>query len=324
MLAHFMALWSAMKQRTYIRPPSPADIDRIAMFCTANPAPGARVRNLSELAAGGCLFAATQAGRLAGVVGLDLGRRAMAGPWIRPQAAGPDLGRRMVVAAERLAARYGMTHLIVYPAENATAFFADNGYLKVAGGLGATSARPGMARSIVRRSTRFARRVREVSEALGIPRDYGARHQLRLQPESRALRSIGKDIYGREQKMAPRAAAAWTKMSAAARAEGIAILPVSAFRTVDYQEGLIRAKLEKGHQLEHILAVSAAPGYSEHHSGRAIDVTTPGCEVLEEPFEDTGAFKWLTENAGDFGFALSYPRNNRHGVAYEPWHWMHH
>ena len=25
--------------------------------------------------------------------------------------------------------------------------------------------------------------------------------------------------------------------------------------------------------------------------------------------------------AGDFGFALSYPRGNRHGIAYEPWHW---
>ena len=30
---------------------------------------------------------------------------------------------------------------------------------------------------------------------------------------------------------------------------------------------------------------------------------------------------WLVANAVRFGFALSYPRDNPHGIAYEPWHW---
>ena len=73
--------------------------------------------------------------------------------------------------------------------------------------------------------------------------------------------------------------------------------------------------------MEAILKVSAAPGYSEHHSGCAIDVTTPGYKALEEPFETSPAFKWLSDNAEKFDFSLSYPQNNPHGVAYEPWHW---
>ena len=52
-----------------------------------------------------------------------------------------------------------------------------------------------------------------------------------------------------------------------------------------------------------------------------MDVTTPGCAVLEETFEDSEAFAWLQQNAGRYGFRLSFPRGNPHGVAYEPWHW---
>ena len=67
--------------------------------------------------------------------------------------------------------------------------------------------------------------------------------------------------------------------------------------------------------------MSAAPGYSEHHSGRAVDLTTPGSPVLEEAFEESDAFAWLRRRAPEFGFRMSYPRDNPHRVAYEPWHW---
>ena len=70
-----------------------------------------------------------------------------------------------------------------------------------------------------------------------------------------------------------------------------------------------------------ILRVNAAPGYSEHHTGRAIDLGTIGCRALEEEFELTEAFAWLENNAAHFQFSLSYPRNNPSGVIYEPWHW---
>jgi len=73
--------------------------------------------------------------------------------------------------------------------------------------------------------------------------------------------------------------------------------------------------------LEQALEYSAYPGVSEHHSGEAIDIGTAGYPHLEEVFEESPAFVWLTENAGRFGFAMSYPRGSATGIAYEPWHW---
>ncbi|HLP25741.1 MAG TPA: D-alanyl-D-alanine carboxypeptidase family protein, partial [Acidobacteriota bacterium] len=32
-------------------------------------------------------------------------------------------------------------------------------------------------------------------------------------------------------------------------------------------------------------------------------------------------FRWLKRHAGEFGFTLSYPKNNPHQIGYEPWHW---
>ncbi len=73
--------------------------------------------------------------------------------------------------------------------------------------------------------------------------------------------------------------------------------------------------------IDKILTLSAPPGYSEHHTGCAIDINTPGCVATEEEFENTDAYRWLTEHAGRFGFTLSYPRDNALGFIYEPWHW---
>ena len=55
---------------------------------------------------------------------------------------------------------------------------------------------------------------------------------------------------------------------------------------------------------------------------RAIDIETPGCPPLTEAFEQTLAYDWLIDHAGEFGIRLSYPRGNSHGVSFEPWHWL--
>lgn len=49
--------------------------------------------------------------------------------------------------------------------------------------------------------------------------------------------------------------------------------------------------------MDEILRTSAAPGYSEHHTGRCVDFTTPGCTAPEEAFERSSAFRWLQRNA---------------------------
>ena len=70
------------------------------------------------------------------------------------------------------------------------------------------------------------------------------------------------------------------------------------------------------------LPIFAAPGFSEHHTGRALDIGTPGFVDLEENFETTAAFAWLQVHAEEFGFTLSYPKGGTRGIGYEPWHWL--
>ncbi|MFT3792793.1 MAG: D-alanyl-D-alanine carboxypeptidase family protein [Rudaea sp.] len=164
----------------------------------------------------------------------------------------------------------------------------------------------------------------EAAFALGVPRDYGRVRGLRRVREPERLAGIGRDTQGREQYLALRAARAWTRMREAAMRDGIELEIVSAFRGIEYQLGILKRKLERGQSMTEILRVSAAPGYSEHHTGRALDITTPGYAALEEEFERSAAFAWLQKNAQLYKFTLSYPRDNRHGIAYEPWHWCWH
>jgi len=156
---------------------------------------------------------------------------------------------------------------------------------------------------------------------LGIPTDYARARGLRRVPEPARLAFIGYDTQNRAQWLAPRAARAWARLRDAAAHDGVTLLVVSAFRSIEYQLGIIRRKRERGQAIDEILRVSAAPGYSEHHSGRALDLTAPGYEALAEEFERSTAFGWLSTHAHRHGFSLSYPRDNPHGISYEPWHW---
>lgn len=160
--------------------------------------------------------------------------------------------------------------------------------------------------------------------ALGVPRNYARRRHLRLQREPARLTSIGLDIHGRNQWLIPSAARAFASMQEAALRDGVALQVASAFRSIEYQLGILERKRARGLSIEEILRVSAAPGYSEHHSGRAVDITTPGFVALEEEFERSPAFAWLSCHSARLDFALSYPRDNRHGIDYEPWHWCWH
>ena len=155
----------------------------------------------------------------------------------------------------------------------------------------------------------------------GMPGDYGAVRKLARVREPQVLQSVGRDRYGREQFLAPAAARAWLRMQAAARHDGVVLELVSAFRSAAYQAALVARKVAAGRTLEQVLEVNAAPGYSEHHGGDTIDIATPGSRPLEEEFETTEAFRWLASRGGEFSFRLSFPRDNVHGISFEPWHW---
>lgn len=157
---------------------------------------------------------------------------------------------------------------------------------------------------------------------LNIPADYGTTRGLSLQAEARELVLIGTSPDGRDIQMSPPTAQAWFAMLSDAADAGIELVAVSGFRSVARQAEIIRAKLSAGETLEGILRTVAAPGYSEHHTGRAIDIAVPERLTLTEDFGYTPAFRWLERHASGHGFRMSYPRDNPHGMVYEPWHWF--
>lgn len=157
---------------------------------------------------------------------------------------------------------------------------------------------------------------------LGIPPEHCLARRLPLQREATVLAEAGRNPFGRSQRLHPDALARWQAMQAAARDDGVTLLLVSGFRDAAEQAAIFQRKLQAGQPLSEILQVNAPPGYSEHHTGMALDIGTLGCESLMPAFEATPAFAWLARQAGHFGFCLSYPRGNPYGFLYEPWHWV--
>ena len=169
--------------------------------------------------------------------------------------------------------------------------------------------------------SKYQKRIQTLHKQLGIPTDYQRRFGLTLFSEAQDLVDIGNGISGRPCQLTAQAFSHWQAMENAADQENIKLQVVSAFRSVERQTEIFKYKLNNGQLIEDILKVSAAPGYSEHHTGNALDITTPGYQALEEEFEHSDAFRWLRDNAARFKFSLSYPRNNKYKISYEPWHW---
>jgi D-alanyl-D-alanine carboxypeptidase len=163
--------------------------------------------------------------------------------------------------------------------------------------------------------------LEQMHQRLGIDPQLIAGRALPQFAVPQTLVDAGTDLYGRDQQMTPQTLGAWRAMLDAAAADDIQLLLVSAFRTLEYQARIIERKLAGGAPIHVILKTNAPPGYSEHHTGRALDLACPDDEPLEETFDATAAFDWLTAHADRFGFALSYPRGNPEGFVYEPWHW---
>lgn len=166
--------------------------------------------------------------------------------------------------------------------------------------------------------------LNEIYRSLGIEEKHLKMNRLSFQkqPSIDNLKIVDLDFEGKPFVLALEAATAWIKMKSAAQQENIILMPFSGFRSYLHQKGLIERHLKNGRPLENILTHIAIPGFSEHHSGRAIDIHAKDRAILEEAFEQTLEFNWLLKNASFFGFSLSYPRSNAYGIIYEPWHWL--
>ncbi|MGH8809113.1 MAG: M15 family metallopeptidase, partial [Noviherbaspirillum sp.] len=130
-------------------------------------------------------------------------------------------------------------------------------------------------------------------DSLGISADLLARTRLPFYPVAPDVVLAETDADGTQYMLAPDAARAWRDLKSAAREVGIHVEIVSSFRTIEDQAAIIREKLARDMPIDTILTLSAPPGYSEHHTGRAVDINTPGCAPREESFEQTDAFRWL-------------------------------
>ncbi|MBP6626319.1 MAG: D-alanyl-D-alanine carboxypeptidase family protein [Arenimonas sp.] len=157
--------------------------------------------------------------------------------------------------------------------------------------------------------------------ALGLDTAYAEQTGLAEMAEPSRLEFAGFDRYRRPLWLLAPAARAWRRMQSAALGNGVRLQAISGYRSHAYQLGIFERKLARGLSLDEVLAVNAAPGYSEHHGGCALDIGAPGEPAAEESFESSPAYGWLGAHAGGFGFSLSYPRGNLHGIVFEPWHW---
>lgn len=161
----------------------------------------------------------------------------------------------------------------------------------------------------------------KIFSELGIPKDYGENPYRPRYEEATDLVDVELNIIGRMQKLAAETARSWLAMKQAAFADEVELLIVSGFRSIDYQAELLRKKLASGQDIENILRVNAAPGFSQHHTGKAIDIASPGSRPLTTEFELSPAYQWLCSHAAGYGFRMPYERDNRFDFDYEPWHW---
>ena len=114
-------------------------------------------------------------------------------------------------------------------------------------------------------------------------------------------------------------AKAFVQMQNDALKDGIKLEIISGFRSIEYQKTIFPCKFKGDPTEEEFIArlkYSAPAGFSEHHTGLAIDINS-----LEEDFADTKEYEWLLEHAKDYGFEMSFPKNNNQGLGFEPWHW---
>lgn len=106
-----------------------------------------------------------------------------------------------------------------------------------------------------------------------------------------------------------------------AKKVGINLIGISGYRSCDYQTIVYNDAVANDGAISADNYV-AQPGHSEHQTGLAIDVLSDEYSNLDEGFENTESFKWLSENISNYGFIIRYPKGKEDitGYSYEPWH----
>lgn len=101
------------------------------------------------------------------------------------------------------------------------------------------------------------------------------------------------------------------------------VLVNSSYRTLEEQEAIYASYLDKYGE-EYAQLYVAVPGYSEHHTGLAVDFTVYTDDGEAYKFDDKTEYpEWLTGNGYKYGFIQRYPADKTDitKIAYENWHY---
>ena len=115
---------------------------------------------------------------------------------------------------------------------------------------------------------------------------------------------------------------AYAELYAAAKADGMNLIVTTSYRDYGFQSTLYWNYVNQDGQ-ENADTYSARPGYSEHHSGLAVDLSTPSLTNAFTEFIYTDEYQWMQKNAYKYGFIQRYTDENQYITGYMPeaWHY---
>ncbi len=138
--------------------------------------------------------------------------------------------------------------------------------------------------------------------------------------------TLSNAISGSNIQLDSRVSERYAEMYAAAKLSGCVLTPYSGYHSYALQETTYNRKVnfyinqgisaEEANQKARAQVLPA--GCSEHNAGLAIDIVSASSDFI-----NTKEYKWLCENAHNYGFILRYPEDKTAitGMNFEPWHW---
>ncbi len=114
---------------------------------------------------------------------------------------------------------------------------------------------------------------------------------------------------------------AFIEMYNAALKENLHLYISSPYRSYSRQSTLYNNYVKRDGKKE-ADTYSARPGFSEHQTGLAMDLSTASNHSIDD-FEKSKEFTWTVKHAYEYGFILRYPKGKEYitGYIYEPWHY---
>lgn len=139
-----------------------------------------------------------------------------------------------------------------------------------------------------------------------------------LMPETSELVKIADSLTFEDYRiyLLPQTKAALNEMSEAAKKDSVLLIVDSGFRSKSFQKRIIKERMLSGEPYEKVINYVAPPGYSQHHTGRAIDFV-PSVAL----FANSDTYRWLKENAARYGFVETYGEDSTGVIPWESWHW---